>query len=276
MPSAVKRPSTKRTSSNRTNSPAAWPPNCPADQIAFAAGQRPKRRMTFAASAATSVWTWAEIDAVVSCATSGTQRGFFAAASCCSRVMVNGSSGVTSPSTSQPSSMPSFTASAATPSLSDLNPTWILRRRVLLLARDGERIVRRNQPEHVPAVEHAELHRVGGDPELVGQSHRERGGHPGSDLDCLRSEGDAAGSVDLDQREGRIGTAAEHGAHAGEADAIGFVRISGGPAGLFGRAGGPHRLRCQAVEHLAAPQCARDDIADHGLAAGLEQVGLAE
>ena len=64
--------------------------------------------MTFAASAATAVWMWAEIDAVVSWATSGTQRGFFAAASCCSRVMVNGLSGV-------------------------------------------------DQPEHVPAVKHAEL-----------------------------------------------------------------------------------------------------------------------
>ena len=51
----------------------------PADQIACAAGQRPKRKMTFAASAATAVCTCAEIDAVVSCAMSGTQRGFFAA-----------------------------------------------------------------------------------------------------------------------------------------------------------------------------------------------------
>ena len=87
---------------------------------------------------------------------------------------------------------------------------------------------------------------------------------------------DAAGRIDLDQGEGRIGAAAEHGADAGETDAVGFAGRRGGAAGLFGRASGPHRLRREPVEHLAAAQRAGDDIADHGLAAGREQVGLAE
>ena len=106
-------------------------------QIACAAGHRPNRKMTFAASAATAVCTCAEIDAVVSCATSGTQRGFFAAL-------------------------------------------------LLLRARQRERIVRRDEPEHVPAVEHAEPHLIGRDAEPVGHAHRERGRNPGPDLDRLR------------------------------------------------------------------------------------------
>ena len=96
-----------------------------------------------------------------------------------------------------------------------------------------ERIVRRDQPEHVPTVEDAELHLVGGDPEPVGHAHRERGRDPGADLDRLRGDGDAAGRIDLDQGEGRIGAAAEHRADAGETDAVGLARMPrrrGGPS----------------------------------------------
>ena len=79
------------------------------------------------------------------------------------------------------------------------NPARILRRGVLLLARDGERVVGRDQPQHIPAGEHAELDLVGGDPEPVGDAHRKRGRDPGADLDRLRRERDAAGRIDLDQ-----------------------------------------------------------------------------
>ena len=47
-----------------------------------AAGHRPKRKMTRAASAAACVPTWAPIEALVAELIAGTQRGFFAAASC--------------------------------------------------------------------------------------------------------------------------------------------------------------------------------------------------
>src|ERR1700681_4070613 len=51
-------------------------------QSASAAGHRPKRKTTLAASAAEWVPTWAPIEALVAELIAGTQRGFFSAASC--------------------------------------------------------------------------------------------------------------------------------------------------------------------------------------------------
>ena len=48
---------------------------------ASAAGHRPKRKITCAASAAACVPTWAPIEADVAELIAGTQRGFFSAAS---------------------------------------------------------------------------------------------------------------------------------------------------------------------------------------------------
>jgi hypothetical protein len=53
---------------------------------------------------------------------------------------------------------------------------------LLLLGGDGKRIGWGDEPEHVPAVKHAELHRVGRDAEAVGHAYRERGRNPGADL----------------------------------------------------------------------------------------------
>ena len=183
---------------------AERPRPSPADQIAIAAGKRPKRRMMFAASAAASVWTWAPLQAVVSWRTSRTQRGFFAAF-------------------------------------------------VLPLGGDRERVVRRDQAEHVPRSRSPSFTSSAASPSLSATRTASAVAMPVPiSTACEESVMRPAGSS-LDQREGRVGAAAVHHGHAGEADAVELVRRRRGAARLLGGAPGPDRLRRQPVEHLAAP-----------------------
>ena len=152
----------------------------------------------------------------------------------------------------------------------------VLRRLELALGGDRERVVGRGEAEHAPRIEVAEPHVVRGGAELLRDADGKRGGDAGADLDRLRGERDAAGRVDLDQREGGVGARAVFHRHAGKADAVELVRRRGRAPRLLGGAAGPERLRRQPVEHLGAPHIAGDDVAEHRPPAVGEQVAAAE
>ena len=80
-----------------------------------AAGQRPKRKMTRAASAVACVPTWAPVEAAVAALMAGTQRGLRAAASCVFWSIVKGSLEFTRSSGPNVSTRRTATSSATPP-----------------------------------------------------------------------------------------------------------------------------------------------------------------